>query len=346
MGAVAYDPKVVTIWDGFQQYFRSRGLEFDYVLYLELRAAGRGAPLGADARRLEFPAGLAADRAGRATARPARRGDLHARHRSRSDLGHPGPGRQRRSRRSPTCAARRVAVGASDSPQATLIPLSYLADQGLRPDEDFRGQVFDVLVGKHGDHIGGERDAVRALIRGEADAACIIDANHLAFAREGTHPQRDGAYSRADAALRSLQLHRARWRAHRSGRPLPRAAAGDVVRRRRGPSAARPRRAEAVGARAGQRIRAACPRPIDRFRTIDAVRQRPAGAMRVDLGTLGFAEGGYLLVKRALRAGGARRQRHRPRHGAGAGGRPARVVRAEGHRFEWRPVTPATTGRR
>jgi ABC-type phosphate/phosphonate transport system substrate-binding protein len=48
--------------------------------------------------------------------------------------------------------------------------------------------VFDKLVGKHGDHIGGERDAVRALVRREVDAACIIDANHLAFAREGTLP--------------------------------------------------------------------------------------------------------------------------------------------------------------
>src|SRR5580700_3773821 len=33
MGAVAYDQKVVPIWDGFQRYFRARGLEFDYVLY-------------------------------------------------------------------------------------------------------------------------------------------------------------------------------------------------------------------------------------------------------------------------------------------------------------------------
>jgi ABC-type phosphate/phosphonate transport system substrate-binding protein len=48
--------------------------------------------------------------------------------------------------------------------------------------------VFDVLVGKHGDHIGGERDAVRALLRGEVDAACILDANNQAFAREGTIP--------------------------------------------------------------------------------------------------------------------------------------------------------------
>ena len=33
LGAVAYDPKVITIWDGFQQYFHRRGLLFDYVLY-------------------------------------------------------------------------------------------------------------------------------------------------------------------------------------------------------------------------------------------------------------------------------------------------------------------------
>ena len=33
MGAVAYAPKVVTIWEGFKQYFRRNGLAFDYVLY-------------------------------------------------------------------------------------------------------------------------------------------------------------------------------------------------------------------------------------------------------------------------------------------------------------------------
>jgi ABC-type phosphate/phosphonate transport system substrate-binding protein len=81
---------------------------------------------------------------------------------------------------------KRVAVGAKDSPQANLIPLSYLADQGLAPGAGFDVLPFDKLAGKHGDHVGGERDAVRALLRGEADAACIIDGNHLAFIREGT----------------------------------------------------------------------------------------------------------------------------------------------------------------
>jgi ABC-type phosphate/phosphonate transport system substrate-binding protein len=83
---------------------------------------------------------------------------------------------------------KKVAVGASDSPQAKLIPLNYLQDKGLRPDHDFTVIPFDKLVGKHGDHIGGERDAIRALLSGQADAACILDGNHLAFNREGTIP--------------------------------------------------------------------------------------------------------------------------------------------------------------
>src|SRR5262249_30919324 len=33
LGAVAYDPKVVTIWDGFKEYFEARGLMFDAILF-------------------------------------------------------------------------------------------------------------------------------------------------------------------------------------------------------------------------------------------------------------------------------------------------------------------------
>jgi ABC-type phosphate/phosphonate transport system substrate-binding protein len=79
-------------------------------------------------------------------------------------------------------------VGAIDSPQATLIPLSHLRASGLEPGADFEIAYNDTLGGKHGDHIGGERDAVRSLVAGKADAACIIDANHLLFIKEGTLP--------------------------------------------------------------------------------------------------------------------------------------------------------------
>jgi ABC-type phosphate/phosphonate transport system substrate-binding protein len=79
-----------------------------------------------------------------------------------------------------------VAVGAVDSPQATLIPLSFVCAQGLLPGVDCEVQRNDLLGGKHGDHIGGEREAVRSLMAGRADAACIIDGNHLLFVSEGT----------------------------------------------------------------------------------------------------------------------------------------------------------------
>jgi ABC-type phosphate/phosphonate transport system substrate-binding protein len=45
---------------------------------------------------------------------------------------------------------------------------------------------FDIGVGLHGDHIGGERDAAKALQAGEVEAACMSDASHLLFSQEGT----------------------------------------------------------------------------------------------------------------------------------------------------------------
>jgi phosphonate transport system substrate-binding protein len=187
MGAVAYDARVVTIWDGFEQYFRSRGLEFDYVLYTNYEAQVAAHLSGHVQIAWNSPlAWLQAERVATSLGRRAEAlcmrdtdRDLTSIILVRADSGINAIGDLRQ---------RRVAVGAADSPQATLIPLNYLADRGLAPHQDFEVVLFDRLDGKHGDHIGGERDAVRALIRGEADAACILDANHLAFTREGTMP--------------------------------------------------------------------------------------------------------------------------------------------------------------
>jgi phosphonate transport system substrate-binding protein len=187
MGAVAYDAKVVTIWDGFQEYFRSRGLEFDYVLYSNYEAqvaahvAGHlhvawNSPL-AWLQTERLAAGLGR-RAEALCMRDTDR-DLTSIVLVRSDSG---------INTVDDLKQRRVAVGASDSPQATLIPLSYLQGRGLTPYRDFEVIGFDRLVGKHGDHVGGERDAVRALVRGDADAACILDGNHMVFRREGSIP--------------------------------------------------------------------------------------------------------------------------------------------------------------
>jgi ABC-type phosphate/phosphonate transport system substrate-binding protein len=187
MGAVAYDAKVVTIWDGFQQYFRSRGLEFDYVLYTNYEAQVAAHMLGHVHVAWNSPlAWLQAERVANNLGRHAEAICMRDTDRDLTSIMLVRADSSINELRD--LKQRRVAVGANDSPQATLIPLSYLADQGLTPRRDFEVILFDRLVGKHGDHIGGERDAVRALVRGDVDAACILDANQLAFSREGTIP--------------------------------------------------------------------------------------------------------------------------------------------------------------
>jgi ABC-type phosphate/phosphonate transport system substrate-binding protein len=187
LGAVAYDPKVVTIWEGFKAYFSRHGLAFDYILYSnyerQVEAHLKGdfhvawnSPLAwVRARRLAHSTGHEVQ----ALAMRDTDQDLTSVIIVRGDSGIQSVADLRN---------KKVAVGAVDSPQATLIPISFLRAQGLSPGEDFEVMHNDLLGGKHGDHIGGEREAARSLMAGEADAACMIDSNHLLFITEGTLP--------------------------------------------------------------------------------------------------------------------------------------------------------------
>lgn len=207
LGAVAYDAKVVPIWDGFLAYFARHGLAFDYVLYTnyerQVEAQLRGDfHVGWSSPLAWLEAERAARRRGRAARAIAMRDtdqDLTSLIVARAD----GPVATLGDLR-----GRRLGVGATDSPQATLIPLEHLAAEGLQPGADVEVVHHDVLVGKHGDHVGGERDAVRALLAGKVDAACLLDGNHLVFAREGVVPPgalrviaRTGAYDHCNMTV-------------------------------------------------------------------------------------------------------------------------------------------------
>ncbi len=177
LGAVAYDAKVVTIWDGFRRWLREHDFEFDFVLYsnyerqVEDLVDGRvdvawNSPLAwVRAQRMAPGAQplLMRDTDCDLTSVVVVRADSDI-----SDIAR--------------LAGRTVAVGAVDSPQATLLPLAMIGEVPVSV------RRFDVGVGLHGDHIGGERDAARALAAGEVHAACMIDASHLLFATEGTLP--------------------------------------------------------------------------------------------------------------------------------------------------------------
>jgi phosphonate transport system substrate-binding protein len=187
LGAVAYDPKVVTIWEGFRKWFNERGLPFDYVLFSNyerlVEAHLRGhVNVAWNSPLAWLEAERAAARAGRSARALVMRDsdcDLTSVIVARRDAG---------ITKLDDLRGKTIAFGASDSPQAALIPLAHLARNGLEPDRDFKMIKHEIAVGLHGDHIGGERHAARDLIEGRADAAVMIDANHLAFSADGTLP--------------------------------------------------------------------------------------------------------------------------------------------------------------
>jgi len=184
LGAVAYDPKVVTIWEGFRRYLGTRGLAFDYVLYSNYESQADALLNGHLHVAWNSPlAWLKTERRAAlegltVSAFCMRDTDLDNRSvivsraadsvRSLADL-----------------RGRTVAVGATDSPQATLIPLAHLARQGLRAGIDIDVLRHEVLAGLHGDHVGGERQAAESLVAGEAAAACLHEWNYQAFIEDG-----------------------------------------------------------------------------------------------------------------------------------------------------------------
>jgi ABC-type phosphate/phosphonate transport system substrate-binding protein len=184
IGAVAYEPKVVDIWEGFKAWFGDHGLSLDHVLYsnyerlVESLVDGHvdvawNSPLAwVRARRLAAAAGLSV----RAIAMRDTDCDLRSVIVAKRDgeIGHVSD-----------LKGRTVAVGAPDSPQATLLPLAALSAHGLSAHRDFTIRVFDVLGGKHGDHVGGELAAALALASGEVDAACLLSANRKLFKSRG-----------------------------------------------------------------------------------------------------------------------------------------------------------------
>ncbi len=190
MGAVAYAPKVVTIWEGFKEYFRRHGFEFDYILYSNYERQVEAQFNGSIALAWNSPlAWVRADRIARARGQQARAVamrdtdcDLTSVLVVRSDSPVVTSGELNGLK------GKVVGFGAIDSPQANLIPLDHLRQLGLIAGRDYTARRFDVLGGKHGDHIGGERDAALALMAGEIDAAWMIDGNHMAFSREGILP--------------------------------------------------------------------------------------------------------------------------------------------------------------
>jgi ABC-type phosphate/phosphonate transport system substrate-binding protein len=170
VGAVAYDPKVVTIWEGLRAYFRDEAkLPVEVVLFLAYEAQ-------VDAlleKRIDvawntnlayvqcerFTAGQAAPLAMRDT-------DLVWESKIVALAG--GPVKTLDDLR-----GRTLALGSRDSGHAAILPVHFLAQQGLREGADYRPLRFDTDLGKHGDTGTSEVDVLRAVMEGRADAGAV-----------------------------------------------------------------------------------------------------------------------------------------------------------------------------
>lgn len=182
VGAVMYDPKVSVIWEIIRDFFDTQGAPIDVAFYSTYDDQNDGLLSGAIDIAWNSP--LAWIDAQRRSGHACRA--IAMRDTDRDRVSYVVAGRRGPVRTLTDLKGRTIATGAIDSPQATLIPLGRLRQEGLNPGVNVTVRRFDVLVGKHGDHIGGERDALTCLTRGEADACAMLDLNWDGWITDGT----------------------------------------------------------------------------------------------------------------------------------------------------------------
>ncbi len=181
VGAVLYDPKVSVIWDIIRDFFEASGCPMDVVFYTNYELQVKALLDGHLDIAWNSPlAWLDAQRQSGNRCRAIAMRDTDRDRVSHFVVRTDGDVRELADLR-----GRTIACGAKDSPQATLIPLGLLQREGMEPGRDFIVRRFDVLVGKHGDHIGGEGDAFQCLASGEAAACAMLDLNWDAWTRDG-----------------------------------------------------------------------------------------------------------------------------------------------------------------
>jgi phosphonate transport system substrate-binding protein len=182
VGTVLYDPKVSVIWEIIGEFFAEQGCPIDVVFYTNYELQVHALLQGHIDIAWNSPlAWVDAQRQSGGTCRAIAMRDT-----DRDRVSHILTRQDSAITIIADLRGKTLAVGAKDSPQATLIPLRWLQRHGLEPGKDVQVRRFDLLVGKHGDHIGGELEAFNCLARGEAEASALLDLNWERWTQDGT----------------------------------------------------------------------------------------------------------------------------------------------------------------
>ncbi len=176
LGAVAYDPKVVPIWEGMRRYFQVEAtLDVEVVLFQSYEAQVRALLLadGEPGPRIDIAwntnlAFLQAREWSAQACRPLAMRD--------TDLGWttlivaPSGGAVSSIA---DLRGRTIALGSRDSGHAAILPVHFLAEQNLLEGRDYRSLRINTDVGKHGDTGTSEVEVLRAVLDGRADAGAV-----------------------------------------------------------------------------------------------------------------------------------------------------------------------------
>jgi phosphonate transport system substrate-binding protein len=176
VGAVAYNPKVVTIWEGMRRYFNEEAqLPLEVILFqsYEAQVLALLAQPGDEAPRIDIAwntnlAYLQADEWSRHACRAVAMRDTDLGWMTKIVAATGGP--------IATIADlkdRTLALGSRDSGHAAILPVHFLEQQGMKEGRDYRTLRFNSDLGKHGDTGTSEVDVVRAILDGRADAGAI-----------------------------------------------------------------------------------------------------------------------------------------------------------------------------
>jgi ABC-type phosphate/phosphonate transport system substrate-binding protein len=181
VGAVAYDSRVVPIWEGMRDYFREAGVPIDYVLYSNYDR--QVSALLARHIDIAWNTNLAWAKVHRRTGGACRSlgmRDVDACFTTvvvaRADSG---------IQKLADLRGKRLALGSADSVQAAILPIHFLQEAGIDTARDCTLVRFDLDVGKHGDTGTSELEVLRALRDGEADAGALGVSTWIRQVAEG-----------------------------------------------------------------------------------------------------------------------------------------------------------------
>lgn len=170
IGAVAYDPKVVTIWEGIRGYLRDdAALACEVVLFLSYGAQVDSLLAGKiDIGWNTNLAFLQAVEASSGHCKPIAMRDTDVAWKTLLIAPKGGAVGSLADLR-----GKRLALGSRDSGHAAILPVHFLAAAGLVEARDYETLRFDSDVGKHGDTGRSELEVLRAVLEGSVDAGAV-----------------------------------------------------------------------------------------------------------------------------------------------------------------------------